>query len=108
MNAYDETRTLRRRLGEDEQGFAPDRTTGCCTTIVGITTEVDTYPTTAGRYYALLPVRITGQVGEGIEPTLTAGTKPFLALNLGSEIPPEDTYVIASNGSGRFTFRYDG
>lgn len=110
MNAHDETRTLRRRLTGVEQALAARGapTAVASEALVGRTTAVDTYPTVARAYYAMQPVRITGRIGEGIVPTLTAGGSVFYAMNVGTAIPDEGTDLVVSMAGGRFVFGCNG
>lgn len=85
---------------------APGDTAGAAS-CVGQTTTITTYPTTAGAFYAMLPVMVTGAETEGTAGTLTVGTGTFLALNLGTAIPPTGTNVVCTLASHRWTFRYD-
>jgi hypothetical protein len=73
------------------------------------TTTVSTYPAAAAEYYACNPVQLSGPETEGATPTFTVDTSTTLfALNLGTQIPPNGTYLVIHGGSGRWSFRYDG
>jgi hypothetical protein len=77
--------------------------------LVVITTTVSVYPVTATVFYACNPVQLSGTETEGSVPTFTADTNTVLyALNLGTQVPPNGTYLIIHGGSGRWVFRYDG
>lgn len=68
-----------------------------------------TYPAVASAFYACSPLRIDGSETEGASASFTADpSRSFLALNLGSKVPPVGTKLIVHAGGGRWTFRYDG
>lgn len=76
--------------------------------LVGRTTRVGTYPTAAGAYYAVRPQVVGGAEVEGGTATLANATNGVIyALNLGTTIPPEGTYVICTFIGSRWIFRYD-
>jgi hypothetical protein len=69
-----------------------------------------TYPTVAGRVYAVVPSRVVVTEAEGQTPTFTdaANGDCFYALNLGSAIPPSGTRLVATlTPGGLYAFRYD-
>jgi hypothetical protein len=73
------------------------------------TTIVTTYPTTAGAFYASNPTEIDGTETEGGAATYVADTTQVIyCLNVGTQIPPNPTRVVAHAVGGRWTFRYDG
>jgi len=72
------------------------------------TTEIATYPTAAGVYYAAVPTEIDGVEIEGGPATYLTGNPTYYALNLGTQIPPVGTRFVAHGVGGRFVFRYDG
>jgi len=73
------------------------------------TTTVMTYPTSAGAFYAAHPTEIDGSETEGGAASYTADTAQVMyCLNLGTQIPPAGTTVIAEGVGGRWVFRYDG
>jgi hypothetical protein len=73
------------------------------------TFEETTYPTDRTRYFACHIVRAAGAEAEGADPELTTiESGPIYALNIGSKLPPPETYVIAYMTDGRWVFRYDG
>jgi hypothetical protein len=77
--------------------------------MIAITTTVDTYPTTAGAFYAVNPQRITGTVAEGASPTYATDPSTVVyALNVGSQIPPDGTELVIHSVGGRWCFRFDG
>ena len=75
--------------------------------IVGVTTTVTTYPTTAQRFYAITVQAILGTETEGGAGTVTARSGRIYALNLGSSIPPNGTKVVCDFVPYRWVFRYD-
>ncbi len=77
--------------------------------VLAATTAVSSYPTTAAAFYAANPLEIDAVEAEGQTATFTADTTQVLyLLNLGTAVPPQGTYVIASAVGGRWVFRYDG
>jgi len=73
------------------------------------TVTVNVYPTAAGAFYAGNPTYVSGTETEGG----VAGYSPdrsqvIYAYNLGTQIPPEGTHVVAHAVGGRWVFRYDG
>jgi hypothetical protein len=86
--------------------------------VVGITTAIKTYPTTAGVFYGIIPQVITGTSAEGDAGTfasdLAAPDDPdapptaMVALNVGTAVPPAGTKVVCDGVGGRWVFRYDG
>lgn len=76
--------------------------------MVVITTTVTTYPTSAAEFYACNPELLTGSEAEGATPTFTVDTATIVyALNLGTAIPPNGTYLVIHSVGGRWCFRYD-
>ena len=68
-----------------------------------------TYPTTAGAFYASNPTEIDGSEVEGATASYTADTSQVVyVLNVGTQVPPLGTRVIAHAVGGRWVFRYDG
>jgi hypothetical protein len=73
------------------------------------TCTVGTYPTTAGAFYAANPTEINGPEVEGGGATYVQDAfQVMYCLNLGTQIPPNGTRVIAESVGGRWVFRYDG
>jgi hypothetical protein len=73
------------------------------------TTTVSTYPSTAGSFYASNPTEIDGSEVEGGAASYTVdATKVVYILNVGTQIPPAGTRVVAHAVGGRWVFRYDG
>lgn len=71
------------------------------------TTTKTTYPTSAGVFYAVFSVDVTGAETEGATPTFTVGTDLFYALNLGSSVPPAGTNILAEAANGLWVIRFD-
>lgn len=73
---------------------------------------ISALPDSANAYYAVHPVRVSGDVGEGLVPTLTASSRVVYAANLGTQVPPDpgtaDTYVVVIKTAGRNVFVYNG
>jgi hypothetical protein len=77
--------------------------------VLAQTTAVASYPIAAGVFYACMPLYVDGKETEGSPASFTADpTCTFYALNLGSQVPPPGTKIIAHACGGRWTFRYDG
>lgn len=73
------------------------------------TTTIITYPTAAASFYASNPTEIDGSEVEGGAASYTAdATQVVYALNVGTQIPPAGTRVVAHAVGGRWVFRYDG
>ena len=85
--------------------FAADGSTALLVT----TTTVSTYPSTAATFYASNPTEIDGSEVEGGAASYTADASQVLyALNVGTQVPPVGTRVVAHAVGGRWVFRYDG
>lgn len=77
------------------------------TSFVGRTVAVDSYPTTAGAFYAVTPQRLAGDEEEGEAVEYDAEDYgPLYAYNTGAKIPPEGTAVLVSSVSNRMVFTY--
>jgi hypothetical protein len=76
--------------------------------MLGQTTTVKAYPTTAAAFYAVLPCDIDGAETEGAAATYVpqSGAVAY-ALNLGTQIPPSGTTIVCHAVGGRWCFRYD-
>jgi hypothetical protein len=73
------------------------------------TTTVSKYPTTAAAYYASNPTEIDGSEVEGGAASYTVDTTQVVyVLNVGTQVPPVGTRVVAHAVGGRWVFRYDG
>ena len=105
----DETRILRDRQASMEAAIdsAPSRRTACADARLVQTTQVNTYPTVAGAYYACNPVQINGPPIEGGAATYVPDTKTVIVCwNNGSQIPPQGTVLVAHYVAGRAVFSY--
>ena len=77
--------------------------------LVGVTTTVTTYPTSAGAYYAVNPGLITAAETEGTAGSVSADTGTVIyALNVGTSVPPNGTSIVVHGVGNRWVFRYDG
>lgn len=73
------------------------------------TTTIMTYPTSAAEFYACNPTEIDGTETEGGSASYTADTDQVIyVLNLGTQIPPTGTRLVAHAVGGRWVARYDG
>ncbi len=73
------------------------------------TTTVTSYPLTAGAFFASNPTEIDGSEVEAGPASYTAdATQVIFIFNVGTQIPPSGTRVIAHAVGGRWVFRYDG
>lgn len=99
---------LRRRDADDRDDMdrAPPPSDGCCDCFIGSTTQISTYPATAQAYYAVLPSVAGGAETEGTAVTLTSGSVPILAANVGGSVPPQGTAVIVHRTGNRSVFRF--
>lgn len=91
------------RSGRRDRDFAPGTPS-----LVAQTTTSKAYPTSAQQFFACIPMVVLGAEVEGGAGTLASGTSTFLALNLGSAVPPKGTEVLATFVDSRWVFRYDG
>jgi hypothetical protein len=101
---------LRQRLEaiEDQLDSRDNEAEGSVCRVVQ-TTTVETYPTVPLSYFAVNPVSIDGEAKEGQPATFTVdSTRIFAVLNLGSQVPPSGTKLIAVSSGGRWTMQYDG
>jgi hypothetical protein len=105
-----EARILRERLAKTNAAL--DRSGGDSygsAATVGVTTTITTYPTAAASFFAFNPCTITGTNAEGDPGTPTPNTMTtYLALNVGTQVPPAGTALVFHMAGGRWTFRYDG
>jgi hypothetical protein len=110
IDGYDDASRLRnRRKASDDAATRDDgRTTRGAPSLAVQTTTVASYPTAASAFYAVAALTVLGTEVEGGAATITAGTTPFYALNLGTAIPPSGTQVIVTFVDHRWVFRYDG
>jgi hypothetical protein len=85
--------------------FAADGSTALLVT----TTMVTTYPSTAASFYASNPTEIDGSEVEGGAAAYTPDASQVVyVLNVGSQVPPVGTRVVAHAVGGRWVCRYDG
>jgi hypothetical protein len=79
------------------------------TSLLVTTTKVSTYPTSAASFFASNPTEIDGSEVEGGAASYTADTTQVVyVLNVGTQIPPVGTRVVAHAVGGRWVFRFDG
>lgn len=77
------------------------------TTFVGVTAVVDTYPSVAGRFYAVNPSPLSGDETEGSPWTITTDpSRIMFAYNLGSTVPPLGSIVLVFSVANRWVFFY--
>ena len=109
---YDDSERLRGSTRKDAGAQTRDRRVGGggSRTIVGQTTTVSAYPTSAMSYYAMLTTTIIGAEVEGGPGTITPGgpADVFYALNLGTAIPASGTNVACTQVEHRWVLRFDG
>ncbi len=75
--------------------------------MLGQTTTVSTYPTTASAFYAVMFCDVDGSESEGAAATYVPRTSSVAyAFNLGTNIPPSGTMVVCHAVGGRWCFRY--
>jgi hypothetical protein len=73
------------------------------------TTQVETYPTVPGAFYACLICNVNGAEVEGAEASYVPVSDTIIYVwNTGTQIPPLGTMAIAQEVGGRFVFRYSG
>lgn len=73
------------------------------------TIEITSYPTDAGAFYAGNPTYINGTEAEGGAASYSPDPSQVIyAYNLGTQVPPQGTLVVAQAVGGRWVFRYDG
>jgi len=73
------------------------------------TITVNVYPTTAATFYAGNPTYVNGTEAEGNAAAYSQDVSQVMyACNLGTQVPPEGTRVVAHAVGGRWVFRYDG
>ena len=76
--------------------------------LVARTTKIAVYPTSAAQFFGCTPVAVMGNEVEGAAALLTPLSTTFLAINLGTAIPPQGTDVVTTFVGNRWVFRYDG
>jgi hypothetical protein len=104
-------RVLRDR--QEAASAALDRSSGqdpyASAALCVITANGGSYPTSAAKFYACLPLLLTGSESEGATPTFTTDTATTLyALNVGTAIPPVGSKLVIHSAGGRWVFRFDG
>ena len=103
-------RILRDRLGEaNNRVDRSDTMVAEADSCLVQTIAEETYPTTAGVFFACQPLLIDGPENEGGAASFTPDpVRVIYAYNLGSQVPPLSTRVILSSVGGRWVFRFDG
>jgi hypothetical protein len=82
---------------------------GGSTALLVTTTTMSVYPTSAASFYATNPTEIDGSEVEGGAASYTADTtKVVYVLNVGTQVPPVGTSLVAHAVGGRWVCRYDG
>ncbi len=107
----DEPRLLRERLAATQAALdaaQADQALSSSAAVFGVTTTVNTYPTTAGAFYAVTPSNINGSETEGATYVTATGAAILYAWNAGMAVPPNGTPIVAHAVGGRWVFRYDG
>ncbi len=111
MRGNNDLRVLRDRvvaLEDTVDGAAQDANPYASAALVGVTTVVSSYPTTANVYFGVAPGICTSTETEGGVGTITNYGSTILALNVGTQIPSQGTTVCVHSVGGRWVFRYDG
>jgi hypothetical protein len=75
--------------------------------VLARTTVLSAYPTTAGCYFACLPLTLLGAEVEGGAGVVSPGDSTFFALNLGTTVPQPGTLILATFVGNRWVFRHD-
>ncbi|CAN0460585.1 unnamed protein product [Phaeothamnion confervicola] len=104
-----ESRSLRVRQSdlEDEYDRPQDEPEDGAAAELCKTVAVGTYPTVAGRTFAVAPIDPDGDEVEGATPTFTdVSDRVFFAIHLGTTAPPVGSRVIVEHSGGRATFVY--
>ena len=76
-------------------------------TVLACTKVLSRYPTVAQSFFACQPLILLGAESEGGSGAVTEVNTTFLALNLGSTVPPVGTEVLVTFTGSRWVFRYD-
>lgn len=76
--------------------------------LVAQTKVQSSYPSVAQNFFACAPLTILGLEVEGGTGVIMPGSATFLALNLGSAVPPAGTNIVATFVDSRWVFRFDG
>ena len=99
----------RQRAQQALADSANDQDFDCAAGYLLTTTTVTSYPTSAGAFYASNPTEINGAETEGGAASYVADTAiVVMTLNVGTQVPPNGTRVVAHGVGGRLVFRYDG
>ncbi len=106
-----DTRILREQLAAGRAAvdrLAPFAEDGAVA-VLAQTKAISAYPTVPGAFYACSPLAVDGPETEGAAASFTTDpTRTTYAFNLGTQVPPAGTVIIAHACGGRWTFRYDG
>ena len=74
---------------------------------LGTTTTVSSYPTAAGKFFAITPKQLLGTETEGGSGSSSAlGSGVIYAKHIGTSVPASGTDVIVTFVPYRFTFEY--
>lgn len=92
----------------DSTSQEPPRNAAGSPVFVGTTTTVTTYPTSAGKFFAVTPTAVLGTESEGSSASFTTRSSTVFAYNLGTAIPASGTTVVCTFVPNRWVFRYDG
>ncbi|MGE3818087.1 MAG: hypothetical protein AB7I30_01510 [Isosphaeraceae bacterium] len=109
MTKHDEAKTLARRgetLAGDLQRLGQDAPVGA-PSVLARTRVSTSYPSTARSFHSCVPVTLLGTEVEGGPGVFAESASSFLALNLGSKVPPPGTYILATFVADRWVFRHD-
>jgi hypothetical protein len=104
-------RTQRERHAalDDSVDNAEDNAADCAAAMVCTTTMVAAYPAAAASFFAVNPTDVGSPEIEGGPATYTANTTQVsYVLNVGTQVPPVGTRVVAHAVGGRWVFRFDG
>lgn len=105
-----DSRVLRERslAAQEALDRSPDLPSDAAAAVLAQTVAIGTYPTTLNVAYDCVAVEIDGEEDEGATATYVAtSSNAFLAVNLGSQIPPVGTILICHAVGGRWCFRWD-
>lgn len=109
MDSYSESQRLRVLDEEYAQDLLDDepREPSSRATFLGQTTVITTYPTTAGVFYGVTPVTVSGNEAEGAAAPISALTGTVLAFNIGNGVPTQGQVVECTFVPYCWIFRYD-
>ncbi len=95
-------------LGEQLDLGPEEGSEGTISQLVQTITE-DTYPTSAGSFFACQPLLVDGSETEGAAAAFTPDpARTVYAYNLGTQIPAVSTRLIITAVGGRWVFVYNG